>query len=156
MMGFYADLHGVRNSLRRVEVISVDDSGGQQFVSVKGLDGEVFRDVYRAQYFGSSGVPPQGSDGLMLLVGGRPDQAVLVAVEHPDKRKKGLGDGERVLYNAHGDVIYQWKDHIKVETAKFEVAATNIIFTGAIQITGNITQAGQISSTGSHIASAHI
>lgn len=155
-MGYLGDVHIGRNQLRRVEVVAVEDTGKQQLVTVKGLEGEVMKLAYRGQYFGASGVPPVGSDGFALLVGGRPDQAILMGLEHPDHRPTGLGEGERVLYNAHGDKIFQYKERIKTVTKTWELEADTIKLTGAIQITGDITQAGQLTSTGPHVASAHI
>ena len=115
-MTYAADRHIGRNVLRRVEVVEVDDTGPQQLVIVKGLAGEIMRLPYRAQYFGASGNPPPGSDGLALLIGGRPDQAVLIGIEHQDHRPRNIGVGEKVLYNAHGDIIKIFKEQIEVVT----------------------------------------
>ena len=135
-MTYAADRHIGRNVLRRVEVVEVDDTGPQQLVTVKGLPGELMLLPYRAQYFGASGNPPPGSDGLALLIGGRPDQAVLIGIEHQDHRPKNIGVGEKVLYNAHGDIIKIFKEEIEVVTKTFRVKADTIILDGEVHLGG--------------------
>lgn len=136
MSSFWQDLHLGRNIIRRVEVMETDDSDGFQKVTVEGLDGEIHKNVYRAQYFGSTGHVPKKSQGLLLMVGGRPDQGILIAIEDTDKREKNLAEGERCLYNAHGDKIFQYKEYTKVVTKKFEVSAEEIILDGVCYVGG--------------------
>jgi hypothetical protein len=95
---FAADEHAGRSSVRRVEVIEVDDSGPIQRVTVKGLDGEVYKLAMRGQGFGLTGVPKVGYVGYLYGANGRPDQAYLGNLEDPNIRPKDRAEGETVIY----------------------------------------------------------
>lgn len=171
-MNYLADWDIGRNTIRRVQVVEIDDDGTQQRAIVTSLAGEEMKMAYRGQYFGATGVPPKGADGFAILIGGRPDQAVFLGIEHKDHRVHPLDSGEKAIYDAHGNVIKllgEGKDkiiHIKgaekvtVEGAQ-EVTIksdTKIVIEAAdkIQIKGDIEHEGNITSTGQHIASAHV
>lgn len=127
-MSYFGDTDIGRNQLRRVEVLEIDDSGGQQVAIVQGLAGEVMKLAYRGQYFGATGVPPVGSDGFAMLVAGRPDQAVFIGIEHPDHRYRNLKPGEKAIYDAHGQVIklLQGKKTV-VEVGELRIIADKVI-----------------------------
>jgi len=91
--------------MRRVEVIKVDDREGVQKVTVMGLADEVFELPYRGQGHGLTSVPKVGSVGYAFLVNGRPDQAVLTGLEHPDDRPKNLESGESTMYATPGQKV---------------------------------------------------
>jgi phage gp45-like len=50
-------------------------------------------------------VPVAESEGLLLNLGGRRPQPVLLGFEHPSKRPSGLPAGAAALYDAHGNVL---------------------------------------------------
>ena len=99
------DRHIGRNSVRRVKVVKVDDSGPIQRVTVTGLADEEFELPLRGQGHGLSGVPPVGSVGYAYLANGRPDQAFIRGLEHPDYRPKDRAEGEVVIYAKAGQSI---------------------------------------------------
>lgn len=101
-MSYGADVDIGRNVMRRVEVIEVDDSGEIQMVRVKGLADEIFELPLRGQPHGMTSVPPVGSLGYVMMAGGRPDQAFLMGLEHPEQRPKDRAPGENVLYATPG------------------------------------------------------
>jgi phage gp45-like len=138
------DYLSARLSVRRVELIETDDSGEMQRTTVRGYADEVIKLGHRVQPFGDSGHAPPGAHGLALLVNGRPDQSVLLGLEHPQHRPRNTAVGERVLYNAHGDVIFLYKQKIRVVTQEFEVVAPTI------KLTGNITHTGDMATSGVH------
>lgn len=96
---------GLSGAMRRVEVIKVDDADGVQKVTVMGLADEVFELPYRGQLHGLTGVPKVGALGYMLLAQGRPDQAFLLGLEHPNDRPKDRATGETVLYASPGQRV---------------------------------------------------
>lgn len=100
-----ADVHVGRNAIRRVEVTGVDDSGGQQTATVRGSDGESFGVAINGQNFGFTSVPPIGSVGYAFMANGRPDQAFLLGMEHPDFRPKDQSDGGVIMYGEQGQFI---------------------------------------------------
>ncbi len=105
---------GLSGAMRRVEVVAVDDRDGVQKVRVMGLADEVFELPYRGQPHGLTSVPKVGAVGYLFLAQGRPDQAFLFGLEHPDDRPKERATGEVVMYGgaqqqvehkANGDTI---------------------------------------------------
>lgn len=139
---FRDDMHSARLAIRRVELVETDDSGELQRTTVRGYEDEIIKLGHRVQTFGDAGHAPPGAHGLALLVNGRPDQSVLFGFEHPQHRQKNLGVGERVLYNAHGDIIGIYKQKIRIVTQEFEVVAPTIKLTGTITHTGNMSTSG--------------
>lgn len=107
-MGYDADWHVGRNSMRRVKVVKVDDSEGIQRVTVEGLDGEEFDLPLRGQPHGNTSVPKKGMVGYLFAANGRLDQAYLMGLEDPEKRKKfgNRKDGENTLYAMKDQEIY--------------------------------------------------
>jgi phage baseplate assembly protein V len=96
--------------MRRVEVIEVDDKGESQIVTMKGLADEVFKISMRGQAHGLTGVPRVGAIGHLFLAGGRPDQAFVLNLEHPDDRIKDKAEGETVTYGSKGQTITHDKE----------------------------------------------
>ncbi len=107
---FAADHHLGRNLMRRVEVIAVDDTGPIQMVTVKGLADEEYKLPLRGQGFGMTSVPPVGSLGYLYAANGRPDQAFLMGLEHPEHRPRDRKEGETVLYALLGTLIEMTDD----------------------------------------------
>jgi phage gp45-like len=93
-----ADMHAGRNVMRRVEVVKVDDKGEIQKITVKGLADEEYELPLRGQPHGLTTIPPVGSVGYLFIANGRPDQAFLMGLEHPDIRPKDRKDGESEMY----------------------------------------------------------
>ena len=91
--------------LIRVTVRQVDDSGKQQLASVYGFDGHPIDEAVRLQHFGASSNPPAGSEGHLLVPGGRYDRAVLLGLEHPDHKPLSLPSGAKAIYDASGNII---------------------------------------------------
>ncbi len=148
---FGADLHSARLAIRRGEIVETVDDGEHQVATARGYADEVFRRAHRAQAFGFSSRPPAGSHGIALLGNGRPDQSVLIGFEHPTHRPRSLGDGESVLYNAHGDVIFVYKKKIKTKTETWELEATTMVIKADIVHTGNMSTSGvHTDSNGTH------
>ena len=95
----------ITGQLIRVNLDTIDDSGQQQLVSGTGIDGQVIGEAVRLQHFGATSVPPAGSEGLMLISGGRHDRAHFLGLEHPDHRPTGLPSGSKAIYDASGNII---------------------------------------------------
>lgn len=97
-MTYHADVHIGRGGMRRVEVVEVDDSGPIQKVTVMGLADEYYELPLRGQPHGLTTVPKVGAVGYLMLANGRPDQAFLMGLEHPDDRPTDRQPGESTLY----------------------------------------------------------
>lgn len=109
-MSYHADGDIGRNGMRRVKVVEVKDDGEIQTVTVSGLKGEFFKLPLRGQAHGFTGNPRVGSVGYLFMANGRPDQAFLMGLEHPEDRKKNLESGESKSYGAAGQEIYHDKN----------------------------------------------
>lgn len=97
-MAYYADTNIGRNVLRRVEVIEVDDSGPIQKITCVGLADEYFEFPLRGQGHGMTSNPKVGALGYVMMANGRPDQAFLMGLEHPDERPVERKPGESTMY----------------------------------------------------------
>jgi phage baseplate assembly protein V len=107
---YYADTHIGRGVMRRVEVVEVDDTGPIQKVTVMGLADEFYELPLRGQPHGLTSVPKVGSVGYLMLANGRPDQAFLMGLEHPDDRPTGRAEGEATMYATPGQRVDMDKD----------------------------------------------
>ena len=130
------DHDAVRATLRRATLDTVDDSGTQQLLTrVRGLKSEIFEDVYRAQDFGVSSVPPAGAEGIFLALSGRSDRIVALGFEHKDHRPKSLPEGATAIYDASGKILKLLPDETKFDAGNKKVIVTNspdiVIGTGA-------------------------
>ncbi len=74
-------------------VTRVDDSRNRQNLQIKILADEVADDVERFQNYGHTSVPPDGSENIVLGIGGARAGLVAIAVEHKGSRPKGLEEG---------------------------------------------------------------
>lgn len=127
----------VRTQLRRVSVISVDDSGSQQLVTATGLNSEQFEGVVRNQHFGLSSVPPAGGEGLILTQGGRSDRAHILGLEHPQFRPTGQAVGSTVLYDGNGQAVSLVKNNLRiVGSATITITAPTIVLNGNVHLGG--------------------
>lgn len=125
----------------RYTVTGIDDSGGQQFVKATGLSGQTIGQMVRSQHFGLSSVPPAGSEGLALPLGGRADRLWALGSEHPGLRPKGTPMGGTVLYDAYGDAVSIVQANLRV------VHATKITLQAPeIELIGNVTLGGAAGS----------
>lgn len=114
----------VRAMLRRATILGVDDGGTQQLVHMRGLAGEEFTKVYRAQPHGLSSVPPKESEALLLTLGGRSDRAVMIGGEHRDRRPKGLPAGAVAIYGADGEIVSLVQRAVRVVGETVRVVAS--------------------------------
>ncbi|EHX1789742.1 phage baseplate assembly protein V, partial [Escherichia coli] len=96
----------------------VSDSLERQNLQIQTLADATDDDVERFQNYGFTSVPPEGSEAIVLAVGGRRDGLVAIAVEDKRCRPKGLSPGDVRLYHQDG------KSHITLKKG------------GIIEITG--------------------
>lgn len=99
-------MRGYFPQIARAEFISTNDSAGEQTVDLFGIAGEKFSKVYRHQMHGLAGHAPVQSNGLLFALGGERSKAILFGGETAAKRPTGIAEGNTVLYDAHGNIIY--------------------------------------------------
>lgn len=81
----------------------VEEKGGQQFVSGRGLYGDGFTRIHRVEPHGFASSPPKGSKGLIFSTD--PDSAYVLGLEHPGHRPNDLPAGCSAIYDASGNII---------------------------------------------------
>ena len=97
--------NSIKNLIARSIVRVVKDSTNMQLLQIEVLAGEVKSDVERVQNYGFSSVPKDGSEALVLFIGGNKDHAIVTAVDDSRVRKKDLKAGEVVMYDGNGSFI---------------------------------------------------
>ena len=159
------DMTGVMERLwRRVQLMSSwgrvtfsDDSRTAQLLQVKLNDSETRDDTPRIAEFGLTSRPPEGSDVLVVFLGGDRSKGVVVATAHQASRPKGLLVGETMLYDLWGKSVYLTKDGgIVVEAKGAPVTVNNAttvtinaaesveLDTPLLHVTGDIVAGGNI------------
>ena len=84
----------------RAVVRLVDDAPGRQTLQLEALAGEVIDGAERFQPYGFSTSPPEGSEAVLLALGGVRQHPVVVAVEDRSVRPRGAAPGTAILYTA--------------------------------------------------------
>lgn len=137
----------VRLMVSRAIIKAIDDSKGLQQMQVDALADETLDRVERFQGYGFTSVPLPGGSALVVCVGGSRSHPVIVATDDARYRLTGLQPGEVALYTDQGDKI-----HIKRGGNIDIVAATKLKITApAIEMTGPLTVAGNITVTGGNV-----
>ena len=110
---------------RRIQLMSgwgrvtfCDDSKTAQLLQVKLNDSETRDSTPRIAEFGFTSFPPNGSDVLMVFMGGDRSKGVVVATGHQQSRPAGLVSGESMVYDVWGKSIHFTKDDGIVVEAK--------------------------------------
>lgn len=132
----------------RAIVTLVNDALQRQNLQLKVLADEGADDVERFQNYGHTSVPPDGSEAIVLGLGGARAGLVAIAVEHKGFRPKGLEEGDSCLYHLEGHNLTLGKDGLAALSAKSVITtATEQTLTispeneilGALHVTLNIT-----------------
>lgn len=100
----------VASAVGRAVVQSLDDGSPVQGVKILAGSGEILAKVERIQQFGFTGAAPEGSDAVLVCVGGIRTHAIVVACEHREHRKRDLAEGESAVYDAFDKYIYLRED----------------------------------------------
>jgi phage baseplate assembly protein V len=95
-----------RAAIQEGVVLSVDDTGAVQRVSVRTAHGFVFDRVEVAQTFGvATAAPVNGAKVVLLAIGGDPANLRAFPVGNPSRRYGRLEPGEATLYSAGGSRV---------------------------------------------------
>lgn len=129
-------------------ISAVNSAPNISLAQVSGLSGEIVQDNELMQNFGFSSNPPIGSQAIILPLGGKTSQGVIIATEHSSYRIKNLKSGEVAIYTDEGDSIVLKRGHlIEVTTQTLKITATTKVemVTPLLQITGGDVKADTIS-----------
>lgn len=132
----------ISNLIGLGKVRRVDDSKNTQELQVELLDGETRDEVQQLQQYGLTSNPPEGSDCLVVFVGGRRDQAYCLAVAKEGQRHSELEPGEVALYDAAGTkIVLKTNGDIEITPASGKLKLE-----GDFDVMGNIEVSGQITA----------
>jgi len=119
-----------------------DDSKSAQLLQVKLNDSETRDGTPRIAEFGFTSRPPEGSDVLMVFLGGDRSKAVVVATAHQGSRPMNLLAGESMLYDLWGKSIYLTKSGGII----VEAGGTPVTVNNATTVTINAAEAVQMNT----------
>lgn len=104
-------------------VTGMADDGLTQTLQVKTpLD---VMDVRRLAEFGFTSAPPEGSDVLVVSLGGDRSSSVVISTNHKKSRLTGLNSGETAIYNIDGMFVKLTESGVEVEAQGKDVTVTN-------------------------------
>jgi phage gp45-like len=150
------------NYLIRAELQETKDEGKAQMVTGLGRDSESVggkTGVLRIQMFGHTSNVPKGAHGIMLVLNGNMDQAVMLGLEHPDHRPTGLESGDDKSYDSRGQFRHYKSDqvHMQVKKLVIDVEGAVIINSNDINLGGTggkpVAVEGTITSDGARCVS---
>jgi phage baseplate assembly protein V len=139
-MNLYAERHYLRTMLtvRRGKISLVDDSGVIQKLQLPPSGLETRDNLPRMVEYGLTSNPPEGSDALIVNIGGDPSNGAAVGTNHQQSRPTGLQSGETMLYNGLVNVqVYLSAGGLVVNAGGLPVAvngATTVTITAATEI----------------------
>ncbi|MGY2158624.1 phage baseplate assembly protein V [Pseudomonas tolaasii] len=119
-----------------------DDSKTAQLLQVKLNDSETRDGTPRIAEFGFTSRPPQGSDVLVVFLGGDRSKGVVVATAHQASRPANLHEGESMVYDLWGKSIYLTQSGGIV----VEANGTPVTVNNATTVTINAAQAIQMNT----------
>ena len=125
------------------------------------LQDEIIDSVDHSQPFGFHSLPASG-DGILLKIGGKTDDPVLINVDSPDRadiiETVGLKSGEVLIYSSDKIYIKFTADGIEIKTDKLEIEVdgdTDLktdLFTidGDVEVTGTVKAGATKVNLGTH------
>ncbi|NTF32298.1 phage baseplate assembly protein domain-containing protein [Rhizobium skierniewicense] len=134
----------------------LEEKGGQQFVSGRGMFGDGYTRIHRPEPHGFASTPPKGSKGLVLPSRSNPDFAVVLGLEHPGHRPSNVPGGGSALYDASGNIIKMvMGDGISIDVtgSAFQVRKGGVSMT--ISADGVDIQGGTVKHNGKDIGATH-
>jgi len=115
-------LAGVRFPYR-ARLSGLSKGAGVQLIQGKALAGETMQAAEFFQHFGFTSAPPDGTQLIVLPIGGQSAHSVVIATENGAYRVD-VSPGEACIYNMWGDKIHLKQERIEVETKTYHVKAT--------------------------------
>lgn len=134
----------VLNAFGIAKLHVIDDTGDQQraqaVISAGGPEGieEVIDKAVRMAHYGIAYCPPDGSEAVVIFLGGRRSAPIIIADGHKASRVKNLKPGEVQLYNGLTGAFVKMCQDGKIRSQG------PWIHTGTFHSTGNLTSEADI------------
>lgn len=141
-------VHDMRAAIRLGVVLSVEDGGQAQTVTVQAHDGSIRRGVEVMQPFGfAAAAPAAGAICVLLAIGGDPSHLVALPIAAPGARFGDQAPGEATIYGIDGSRVA-----IRAGGGVEIWAATEVtIHAPLVRIKGDLVVEGDISDrNGAH------
>ncbi len=110
---------------RRALVKLTRDDAGLQKMQVEVLAGEV-ANLLRVQEYGFTARPHKEAQAVVLALGGRSNNYVVIKCDDRRYRLSGLAEGEVALYDDQGQKVVLYRDRIEVEAPKVVVKSDDV------------------------------
>ena len=150
----------------RGRITTSNDGGNVQLLQVQLGANELRDNTPRLGEYGFNSNPPEGSDAVLVFVGGDRSNGVVVGTGNQTLRFKNLAIGESVLYDSRGQSVYLSASGIQVNGGGLPVTVSNassvtldtptVHITGNVQIDGNVNVNGTIAAVGNISSAASI
>ncbi|HLN23877.1 MAG TPA: phage baseplate assembly protein [Patescibacteria group bacterium] len=145
-------IHGALDRLfRRVMMMvcpcrltTATDTGPAQMWQIDLGDGEIRDNIPRLGEWGLSSLPPAGSDGLAIYIGGDRSNGAVIATGNQGARMRGLKYGEVAIHDDQGQSVYITRSGIVINGGGKPVTITNTpkvrAETPRLEVTGDIIE----------------
>lgn len=137
----------------RGAITRVDDGGAAQEIQGAFLGGDPSEGIPVAQPYGFATRPKVGAEAVVLNVGGRQGEGIVVLCEDRRYRLQGLQEGAVALYTDEGDRILLGRNGqitIQAGTA-VTIQAGTVTITGDLGVDGDI-EGAEVSDAGGSLA----
>ena len=105
----------------------IDDSTPTQTAQAEFYEQEVHDDAEVWQQFGITSVPPKGSEGIALFLGGERQGPLIICTENKEKRVKNLKVGEVCVYSGCGDYLsFKNGNSVELKTKKLNINTSSV------------------------------
>jgi phage gp45-like len=140
----------------------VDSSGPIQRVQASAL-GVPRGNIEHMEGYGRTAVPPDGWEPVLAALGANVDHTVCLAAVHRGSRPKGAAQGDNVVYDVRGNLIWLKGNQLYVKAANALVAeaptctiTSTTTHIGDVTINGALVVNGTIHGTGNITSDAEI
>lgn len=147
----------ILNMVGRAVIKAVNDAKGLQRLQLMVNAEEVLDDIERVQEYGFASNPKDGTEALVLFLGGDKSHGIVVATDDRRYRMK-VSKGKVALYDDEGQYVYIKTGGVIETKANTKVLATAPLFetSGNAKVGGNLEVVGTSLLTGNVTASANV
>lgn len=147
----------IRSLVGRARITMVDDAKQPvQLLQLRLSANELLDPMPRLAEYGLASNPPDGTDAIVIFLGGDRAAGVAIATNHRNSRLKGLQRGEVAIHDDQGRWIWIKRNSIEIEAGGKAVDVNNVtvltakastkirLETPLVECTGDLTVTGTI------------
>lgn len=118
----------------RAIIKAVNDGTPIQETRISALAGEAMDRIARMQEFGFASNPPEGTEAIVVALGGNRENLVIIATDNRAVRFKNLASGEMAIYTDDGTYLHLKKNG----NVELKTATKTLVDCPDVEITGNV------------------